>query len=108
RAFAKFSSRMRAAHPSDAWWRKPGRNAKERAERDAAQRELWAAVQGAAGFDVASLNGEDGRLDFLSPDKRESLRRITQDYDEMMAKFGASGGVQLASDKEKQKLLQSE
>ena len=51
--------------------------------------------------------GDSGQLAFLPAAKRDALRRITQDYDEMMAKFSA-GGVQLASDKEKLRLLRAE
>lgn len=94
-----------------AWWkaRPPGSlSAAGREEWAQATREVSEALAAALGEDILGLGGRDsGQLSFLDPAKRAALRRILQDYDEMSAKFGA-GGIQLGSDREKLKLLQSE
>ncbi len=110
RALARFQQKVQAARANGSsdgrWWR--SRNAtKSREEELLAQRELSDALVSAFGDDLG-IGGSDGaQLSFLSPEKRAALRRITQDYSEMMAKFGANG-IQLASDKEKVRLLKAE
>ncbi len=111
RAFAKIAERARAARAQPgadaAWWRSRGNAAGSRELQLVARRELAGALTAAFGDDLGLGTGEHSLLAFLSPEKREALRRITQDYDEMMAKFSA-GGLQLASDKEKLRLLRAE
>lgn len=112
RALARFAEKMRAAQSTAGadgkWWR--NRSPFSIATREQsllARRELSDAMIAAFGDDVLS-NDPAGQLPFLSPQKREALRNIIQDYAEMMAKYGAQGGVQLASDREKLKLLSAE
>jgi hypothetical protein len=110
RALARAATRLRTAQAAAAsdgrWWR--GRaNAGSREQQLNARRELADALVAAVGDDFGLAGGDANQLAFLSPAKRDALRRIIQDYDEMMAKFGA-GGPQLASDKEKLRLLRAE
>ncbi len=110
RALTRYQQRLQAARAtssgSDAsWWRTT--STRNREEELAARRELATALQAALGDDLGLGGGDSSQLGFLSPEKRAALRRIIQDYDEMMAKFG-TGGIQLASDKEKLRLLRSE
>lgn len=114
RALSVHGQRLRelvAKQSGGAWWkaRGPGTfTAAGREEWTQATREVSEALAAALGVDVLGVGGrEAGQLAFLDAAKRSSLRRILQDYDEMTAKFGASG-LQLASDREKLKLLQSE
>jgi hypothetical protein len=53
------------------------------------------------------LGTDPSQWSFLPAAKRDALRRLQQDYDEMTAKFSA-GGIQLASDKERLALLRAE
>ncbi|HUR60480.1 MAG TPA: hypothetical protein VM029_22345, partial [Opitutaceae bacterium] len=76
-------------------------------ERAQARRELSEASAAVLGTDIFSNERESTPLSFLPAAKREALWRITQDYDEMMARFGASG-IQLPSDREKLRLLRAE
>lgn len=112
RALARIVERNRAAQvkgtADNRWWRNRSTPPAVREQPIAARREFNDALAAAFGPDAAAFGGGDsGQLDFLSPDKRAALRRITQDYDEMMAAV-SSGGIQLASDKEKLRLLKAE
>lgn len=109
RTFARLAERLRATSASgdDRWWRSRATNA-AREQQLVARREFADALTAAFGDDLGLFTaGGDAALSFLSPEKRLALRRITQDYDEMMAKFGA-GGIQLPSDRERLKLLRAE
>ncbi len=113
RAFARFAEKMRAAQAASAgdgkWWRnKPSNGSLSREQMAQARRELADAMIAAFGDDLGIGGVDNSRLAFLSPENRDKLRSILGDYDELMAKFGAQGGIQLASDKEKLKLLTSE
>lgn len=113
RAFARFAEKMRAAQAANAgdgkWWRsKSGNGALSREQMAQARRELSDAMIAAFGDDLGIGGMDNSRFAFLPADKRDKLRSILEDYDELMAKFGAQGGIQLASDKEKLKLLTSE
>jgi hypothetical protein len=82
-------------------WRNRSTPRGAREQQLSARPEFNDALAAAFGPDAAAFGGGDsGQLDFLSTEKRDALRRITQDYDEMMAAV-PSGGIQLASDKEK-------
>lgn len=110
RALTRYQQRLQAARATSSdtdarWWRTT--STRNREEELAARRELATALQAALGDDLGLGGGDNSQLGFLSPEKRAALRRIIQDYDEMMAKFG-TGGIQLASDKEKLRLLRSE
>lgn len=110
RALARFQQKVQAARAGNAndgrWWR--SRNAsRSREEELLAQRELSDALMTAFGDDLGIGGADSAQYAFLSPEKRSALRRITQDYNEMMAKYGTNG-VQLASDKEKLRLLRAE
>ncbi len=113
RAFARLSEKLRAAKsaaPADGkWWRNSGNTAAARENQLQLRRELSDALVSAFGDDLGlfSAGSSDAQLAFLSPEKRTALRRITQDYDEMIAKFSA-GGIQLPSDKERLRLLREE
>ena len=111
RAFARFQQKISAARTGSSgdgrWWRNRSAT-RTREEELLARRDLSAALIAAFGDDLGIGGVENVPLAFLSPEKRAALRNLTQDYDEMMAKFGAGGGVQLASDREKLKLLRAE
>ncbi len=102
-------SRAQANTSGDSkWWRmRANVLSAVREQQLAARRELSEALLAAFGDDLGLGGSDPGQLAFLSPAKRDALRRITQDYDEMMAKFG-TGGIQLASDKERLRLLRAE
>ncbi len=111
RAFAKFADHMWYAQGNmladDRWWANRRGPTNSREEMALARRELSDAMFAAFGDDLGIGGASKAQLSFLSPEKRDALRKIVQDYDEMLAKFGADG-VQLASDREKQKLLRAE
>jgi hypothetical protein len=88
------------------WWRNGALTPAEREEFTQAQRELSEAMTATYGVDLLS-RGQVDTLAFLPPAKKQALSRIMQDYEEMMAKFGANG-IQLPSDREKLKLLRAE
>lgn len=111
KTFARLAERLRAAR-TDAgadsrWWRtRPGAAASRELSAQA-RRELSEALTTAFGDDFGLSGADPTGLSFLPSEKRTALRRITQDYDEMIAKFSA-GGVQLASDRQKLQLLKAE
>jgi hypothetical protein len=115
RALFAAAERIRAARAQlpkdDRWWRaNRSLTAAEREFQLRIRRELSDAFAAAGLADVdpsALTNARHERLAFLTPEKRAALRRITQDYDEMMASFRA-GGIELPSDRERLKLLQAE
>lgn len=112
RAFARYQEKLRTTRATGAaddsrWWRNRSSSSTSREAEVLARRELSAALTAAFGDDLGLGGADTSQLAFLSVAKRSALRNIIQDYDEMMAKFGA-GGVQLASDKEKLKLLRAE
>lgn len=109
RTLARLAERARsaqgAAGAEGRWWQmRPGASAPQNSL--PARRELAEALIAALGTDLG-VGGDAGQLAFLPQAKRDALRRITQDYDEMFAKF-MGGGPQLASDKEKLRLLRAE
>ncbi|MES2693819.1 MAG: hypothetical protein V4773_10130 [Verrucomicrobiota bacterium] len=114
RALARALDRTRAARasqPADSrWWRNRSGPAGSRELQLQNQRELLAALA-AAGFEDAaglfSSGTQSDQLAFLSPEKRNALRQVLGDYADMMSKFGANG-IQLASDRERMKLLAAE
>ena len=110
RAFARFQQKIQAARAGASddgrWWRTGGANRNREAEL-LARRELSDAMLAAFGDDLGIGGADSAQLAFLPAEKRTALRRISQDYNEMMAKFSA-GGIQLASDKEKLRLLRAE
>ncbi len=111
RKLAQLAAKTRAQATSSGdskWWRlRANVMSAGREQQPAARRELSEALLAAFGDDLGLGHSDPAQLAFLSPAKRDALRRITQDYDEMMAKFGP-GGVQLASDKERLRLLRAE
>ena len=109
RAFARFVEKMRAARTSNdgAWWRRSSANG-DREKQHQAVLELSAAMLAAFGDDLGIGGLDSRRIDFLPAEKRDSLRRVLSDYDDLMTKFGAQGGITLASDREKLKLLRAE
>lgn len=110
RAFSRIAEKVRAARAAEnsdgRWWRQPNASGSRELSLQL-RREVSDAMIAAFGEDLSTLNAGGGGLSFLSPEKRDALRRIVQDYDEMMAKYGA-GGIQLASDREKLRLLRAE
>lgn len=111
RTFSRVIARAQAEKASQAsgrWWRSASGGANLREQQLLLRRDLIDAMVAAFGDDAGLFGPSDtGQLAFLSTAKRDALRRITQDYDEMMAKYSA-GGVQLASDRERLKLLRAE
>lgn len=110
RAFARFQEKIKAARATTSddgrWWRN-GAASRNREAELLAQRELSDAMLAAFGDDLGLGGADSTQVAFLPAEKRAALRRISQDYNEMMAKFSA-GGIQLASDKEKLRLLRAE
>ncbi len=111
RAFARIAEKIRAARAAQSgdnrWWRQREAAPGSREQLLQVRREISDAMFAAFGEDLSTLGSNAGSLAFLSPEKRDALRRILQDYEEMMAKYGA-GGIQLASDREKLRLLRAE
>jgi hypothetical protein len=105
RTVARFADQARAAQAQPAgdgrWWR-TRHSAAARDAQLAARRQLAAAL----GLDLGAA-GDSAQFAFLPDAKRDQLRRIIDDYDEMMAKFSAAG-LQLPSDREKLRLLRAE
>lgn len=109
RPFARFAGSVRVMQsrtPEDPrWWRRRNSPTETREEDVRIHRELSDAMLAAFGDDFDF--SDSGKLSFLSPEKRAAVRRVTLDYDEMEARF--SGAVpQLASDREKLRLLRAE
>ncbi len=109
RLFEKLRATKANVTADSRWWRSQNSGGLSREQQLQLRREFAGVLSAAFGDDLGLFSpaSDAGKLDFLSPDKRDALRRITQDYDEMIAKF-ASGGLQLASDKEKLRLLRAE
>lgn len=116
RAFDRLQDRLRQlreAHARDPRYWRNARNfdgPRNRAPLIAAQREFSDAVRQAYGFSIDEFFSErDARYSYLSPEKRATLQRIEQDYDEMMSQVYADvNGLQLPADREKLKLLRAE
>lgn len=121
RAYARQRDRMRALRTTTddgaAYWRREagpeglGRRTREqRAEMRKIQREYQDEIRAALGEDpYADLGRGNSLLSFLPADKREQLRRIEEDYSELQGEiYGEAGSVQLPSDREKLRLLQTE
>jgi hypothetical protein len=121
RAYARQRDRIRALrNPTDdgaAYWQREsgpegfGRRTREqRLEMRKIQREFQDEVRAALGEDpYADMGRTNSLLSFLPADRREQLRRIEEDYSELMGEvYGEAGSVQLPSDREKLKLLQTE
>ncbi len=112
RAFARFADKMRAARAATGgdgkWWRRSGIGTLASEQLLQARRELSDAMIAAFGDDLGIGGIDQNRLAFLPEEKRDKLRAILEDYSELMAKFGTQGGPQLASDREKLKLLNAE
>jgi type II secretory pathway component PulJ len=75
-----------------------------------AQREFSGIFQSIYGQDIEGmLSTREPRYSYLSPQKRDELRRIEQDYNEMQAQiYAEQAGVELPSDREKLRLLRLE
>jgi len=119
RAYLKQQERLRALREStdqtDAYWKREfgpdgysSRTPEKRAELMLIQRDYREEVRAALGEDPNTVLGGHS-LAFLPADAREKLRRIEEDYSELMSEvYGEAGGVQLPSDREKLRLLQTE
>ena len=109
RVFEKIHAAQGATSADGHWWRSQNPGGLSREQQLLLRREFTAALTASFGDDLGlfSSAADAGKFNFLSPAKRAALRNITEDYDEMMAKFGAND-LQLASDKEKLKLLRAE
>lgn len=93
----------------DRWWRtSTGTSSAVRQGEVLRRRQAIDALRQSLGDDLGlGTGGDAGPLAFLSPEKREALRRILQDYEDMTAQFGANGIV-LPSDRERLRLLAAE
>lgn len=112
RTFSRLAEKLRAAQTKNSadsrWWKlRPGAASGSREQQLVARRELSDALIAAFGDDLGLGSGDQSQLAFLPAGKRDALRRVIQDYDEMMAKF-SGGSIQLASDREKLRLLRIE
>jgi len=121
RAYARQRERMQALRSGSddrtAYWQREfgpdgftGTARERRLEMRKIQREFQDEVRAAIGEDpYADLGRSNSLLSFLPADKREQLRRIEEDYSELQGEiYGEAGGVQLPSDREKLRLLQTE
>jgi hypothetical protein len=120
RAFDKMQTRMRELRPKPAddgkyWRRSPGfrpdaTTREQRMEMNKVQREFTETMRKALGEDLDSaFGGRDSPYAFLPSAKREQLRQIEQDYNEMQSQaYMDQEGIQLPSDQEKLKLLRLE
>lgn len=119
RAFTKLQARMnalRTAPESEGrYWRSSSssaflnRSKEQRLEMAKANREFSDALRAVFGDQASTFGGMESRYAFLPAAKREQLRQIDQDYGEMQSEvYMEMNGVQLASDREKLKLLQAE
>lgn len=108
RTLSQLTAQIRRAEATGAdirWWRST--TAGNQATRETAQR-LRREVAALLGDPSGSTgSAEASQLAFLPETKRAALRRILDDYAEMTAQYTA-GGVQLASDRERLRLLRSE
>ena len=114
RTFARYAATIRttsAKAGEGKWWLRidPSRMTREQREQLAlARREMSNALIAATGTNVLSNNLGEANISFLPEAKRDALRRVLSDYEDMMDQYGSAGGIQLASDREKMKLLRSE
>ena len=115
RAMARYSAAMRGTSGKSGdgkWWVRTDPSKLSREQREQlmqARREMSDALIAATGSDYTGGTGpSDATLAFLPEAKREQLRKILADYQEMMDQYGSAGGIQLASDREKMKLLRAE
>jgi hypothetical protein len=108
RRFAALATKGPPPSADPRWWRAT-RSGSPGAEQQAQWRREVTEALAAAGIEPKGVfgPGDPGLLSFLPAAKRDALRRINQDYEELTAKFGANG-VQLASDRERLKLLRAE
>lgn len=116
RAFARLAAISRAmdgASDTTEYWRRshrtrPQPTRDQRTERLAAEREFAHAMREAFG-DGWNDDSRSHRYSFLSRERQAQLIQIERDYEEMQQAVGIdSADVQLASDRERQKLLQQE
>ncbi len=102
RRLARIADQARAAQAPSAhdakWWRTRGG---PRDSQLAARRELGATL----GLDLGG--GDAAQLSFLPAAKRDQLRKILEDYEDLFTQFSASG-IQLPSDRERLRLLRAE
>ena len=108
---AQLAARSQASRADgpDRWWRtSTGTSSAVRQGEVQRRRQAIDALREALGDDLGlGTGGDAGPLAFLSAEKREALRRILQDYEDMTAQFGANGIV-LPSDRQRLKLLAAE
>lgn len=117
-ALARLQTRLRAVEPAPPadprYWRNSAqlRDPYTRAQRTeiaSAQREFADALRAILGEDVSIDPIRDPRRAFLPAAKQEQLSRIERDYDELVAEIRRdTGGLQLASDREKLRYLRDE
>jgi hypothetical protein len=120
RAFAKFRAQTRAIRPDatgadEKYWRSSflsnynKMTSEQRTAMNKAQRELSEAMRTALGDEGELDPFSNNRNKFLPVGKRDTLRRIEQDYSEMTSElYRDQNGIQLASDRAKIKLLNDE
>lgn len=111
--FARMQRLRDGVAKDDRYWRTHRSSAESRAqmvEMRQAQREFMLQMQQILGANPEVLFGGRGqRYAYLPTEKQAQLRRIEQDYDDMMSQiYTEQAGVQLPSDREKLKLLQAE
>lgn len=119
RALDKMQARMRELRPAPAtdgkYWRRQGfrpdqMTREQRMEMNKVQREFFETLRSAVGEDFDSaFGGRDAQYAFLPAVKREQLRQIDRDYEEMQSQaYMEQDGIQLPSDQEKLRLLRLE
>ena len=115
RAINRYAAAQRASAGKSGdgkWWVRTDASKLSREQREqlaAARRELSDALIAATGTDLMNGNAaSDATLAFLPDAKRDQLRKILSDYQDMMEQYAPANGLQLASDREKSKLLRAE
>ena len=111
RAYAKLRTGMhelkQSAYSRSQYWRRPNLGADELRQMTKTQREFNETLD--AAFNQDATLSSDSQYAFLPPEKRDVLRRIKHDYDEITSDLSAEmGGTQLPSDRKKLKILSDE
>ncbi len=118
----KYEARFKALNPRNnpdpnkPWWRDDrsqqngfAQTKEQREESRRLQREIREETERLLGPDTNSNRWNDQRLSFLSPEKREALKYIQQDYQDIRSEIQQEmQGFRLPSDAEKLRFLQEE
>lgn len=115
---ARFKALQPEPDPNKPWWKDDresqnrwngGMTKAQREESRRLQREVREETERLVGPNPNQNRWQDQRLSFLSPEKREALQQVQQDYQELISEIHQdSQGFRLPSDAEKLRFLQEE